>query len=840
MLAALCTLVAAPAFAATISGKISDTGATGLGNMEVRLWKDAGKGYVIDRTLTTAADGTYSFTSVPAGTYKLDARMAPMVAGNFGDRWYDVAPPMADGYVGEDADEITVGDLDVLTGINITLEVLGGLDARVVSGVTPVEGVWVRAESKVDARIHHNDQTDGPCCGTNPHLGRTYFRGMVPGNYRFILYDPAGIYRTTVLPGPYTVTSGNNPNAGDLALTLMVPDPSEPNGSSSAAGTPTIAALPYAPQNASVAPAGDVDYYCFNGVAGERYRATVESKLTIDGVERAHPWFDPMIGLWDGTSITRSNDDAVPGQTRDAVLDSGFLPADGRYCFVVTTFGDSGFTGAGQLSRGEYQLDIRYGNRPPTLSVTYQGAAVPTYPDEIAVDEGQAMAFQLAFADPDGDLLNVEVRHEDGLGMTVTTGHLARQADTATYTWTPDQQAESRSPYELTFRVTDPEYDIRIPVAVRVGAVSVPPTVPTPVEPANGATVTTGDVALVIANSTDPDGDTLTYDYEAEYGEPDGTPEAEATEPESASGMTSTMLTAIPENTTVSWRARAFDGADYSAWSAWSVFTVDAANDPPDAPTIVKPTDGQTLEERQPTIAATVPDDPEGDELTLQIELARDPDFAELVAQSGAIAPGTDPMMVSWLVEELLDWGGEYFVRASATDARGATSMFSEVVAFRVRFEDDLVAPSFSGAYALCEPTTVEALPAEISVLNIDDSGDVVRFEVQIARADAPDVPVSEGAADQSTAIETQVPLTASSEPTAGEHLVRVRAVRGDELSEWTECPLTLAGADGDGTTDENVEGDGCGCGAAGGNASGLFIAALGLALGRVRRRSRK
>ena len=828
-----------PAIAATISGKISDTTGAGLTGMEVRLWADDGKGYSIERVEVTAGDGTYSFASVPAGTYKLDARMAPMVTGNYGDRWYDVAPPNANGYVGADADELVIAESDVLTGMNIELEQLGGLDTRIVAGGSPIQGLRVRAELKSDPRVHHNDQTDGPCCGTNPHLGRAFFRGMVPGNYRFLVYDPTGLYRTTIATGPFTVTAGTDANANDVTVSAMPPDPAEPNGASTDAGTPTISTLPYVPQNASIAPAGDIDYYCFNAVTGERYEARVTSMLTVEGVERRHPWFDPMIGLWNGSAIVASNDDEVPGQTWDAALDTGPLPSDGRWCFVVSTFGDTNFVGAGQLSVGEYQIEIDYGNRPPTLAVNYEGAPAPTPPAEIMTNEGETLVFDLAFSDPDGDILNLEVRHFDNASMSVITGDLVRMADTATYTWTPSQQAATQSPFELTFRATDAEFDLRIPVIVRVGAVSGPPTVPVLLEPADGATVEEYDVALVIENSTDADGDSLTYDFQVEVGEPDDSPEhAFSDVAEGLSGTTSVLVEGLEENARVSWRARAFDGSDYSAWSDWSQFFVDAVNDPPQAPVIVKPERNERLQERQPTIAATVPEDPEGEAVTVSIELARDVDFEDVIATSGELSASTDPTMVSWLTEDLLDWGSVYFARASATDATGATSPFSEVVPFSIRFESELVAPSFSGTFATCQPQRVPSAPTEVTILNVDSSGAVVTFEVEIV-LEGSEEPVLATTAAQSDAIETVATFEVTDvEVEPGRYMLRVRALRGgDEATEWTACPFEITGSGaGEPSVDEVTEDDGCGCATGAGAPSGLLFV-LGLAMLRRRRR---
>src|SRR5206468_1855762 len=53
---------------------------------------------------------------------------------------------------------------------------------------------------------------------------------------------------------------------------------------------------------------------------------------------------------------------------------------------------------------------------------------------------------------------------------------------------------------------------------------------------------------------------------------------------------------AVPENTHVRWRARAFDGNatnGYSPWSNFFNFVVSTVNDPPTAPVITKPADGR-------------------------------------------------------------------------------------------------------------------------------------------------------------------------------------------------------------------------------------------------------
>src|SRR5689334_17525951 len=194
-------LIGAPAIAGSLSGTVRNEASQPLQTMQVRLWALGPKGYTIALSTLTDASGNYAFANVPDGSYKLDARMGPMVSGNYGDRWYDVAAPTSGGYVGEDADIIAIGAADTLTGYDFVLQVLGGFDGRVYSGVNLFAGALIRAERAGESRIHHNDLSQTP-----PHLGEFYLRGMVPANdYRFIVHDPNGAHETFVSEGPYGV-----------------------------------------------------------------------------------------------------------------------------------------------------------------------------------------------------------------------------------------------------------------------------------------------------------------------------------------------------------------------------------------------------------------------------------------------------------------------------------------------------------------------------------------------------------------------------------------------------------------------------------------------------------
>lgn len=101
------------------------------------------------------------------------------------------------------------------------------------------------------------------------------------------------------------------------------------------------------------------------------------------------------------------------------------------------------------------------------------------------------------------------------------------------------------------------------------------PSVPAPKSPTGGQTVPVTQVRLSVYNSTDPEADTLTYDFEIhkasspgdpylfEYGIPEG------------DGTTATgLFSDLSLGTTYLWRARSFDGLEYSEWTAYQTLVV--------------------------------------------------------------------------------------------------------------------------------------------------------------------------------------------------------------------------------------------------------------------------
>ena len=202
------------------------------------------------------------------------------------------------------------------------------------------------------------------------------------------------------------------------------------------------------------------------------------------------------------------------------------------------------------------------------------GTATPTLRLHNATDlDRDSLTYDFVVTTPTGTVVAEVSGILETLGetsWTVTPG----LAENATYRWSARaHDAQSAGPWSNAEQF-------------RVNAVADPPTAPTLVAPAEGATLATRRPLLTVSNATSPDGRTLTYTFEL-YVEGTGgvlTPFDHVSDiPEGASATSWTPSLDLPDGR-YSWRARAGDGVQAGPWMASARFSI-LVDQPPAAPT---------------------------------------------------------------------------------------------------------------------------------------------------------------------------------------------------------------------------------------------------------------
>ncbi|SFN26462.1 MSCRAMM family protein [Dokdonella immobilis] len=349
---------APPAWAGSIAGQVSASpDGTPISGFAVNLLNAAGgKGWAVVQSLTTNASGSYLFSGVAAGNYIIQA--VPMNTPQqclYAQRYFDSMAPYDAGRLDSSADVISIGAGTNITGINFALNTVGSLQGTVTNGSVGLGGVQVRLQDRSDGR-YHVDAVTSASSGT---LGTFTVCGVDPGSYLFWIHDLDAQYDDRIAPGPYIIISGSQFTIGNLVMQPMPVDPYEPNSTLETGTSLPSISLSWDSSGALLSTRGnDVDFYCFEALAGDHYLITTTTDVSISGEPSTSPWVDPVLG-WFSTSpasLLLSNDDA-PGQ-RNARLETGSVTISGRYCVGVTTYGDPDFNGSGQASAGRYALHI--------------------------------------------------------------------------------------------------------------------------------------------------------------------------------------------------------------------------------------------------------------------------------------------------------------------------------------------------------------------------------------------------------------------------------------------------------------------------------------------------
>jgi len=263
----------------------------------------------------------------------------------------------------------------------------------------------------------------------------------------------------------------------------------------------------------------------------------------------------------------------------------------------------------------------------------------PTAPSIVSPGDGE----EVAILEPTLEINNATDDDGDTLTYLFETDHVntfdspARQKSSeiaegtdGTTSWTPSELDDNTIYYWRARAFDGAVYGDWTTGSFLVNVDNEPPDIPTIQNPDEGCLLTMSSPTLSVYPATDPDQDEITYDYEV-YLDANLQDLVTSTENEGTSWKVNVGL---EDQVLYYWRARAFDGVDYSDWCPLVSFSLNTGNAQPGAPTHNNPFNGGIVTTLTPTLSVNNAEDPDNPILTYEFELYSDISLTEPVTSA--------------------------------------------------------------------------------------------------------------------------------------------------------------------------------------------------------------
>lgn len=257
--------------------------------------------------------------------------------------------------------------------------------------------------------------------------------------------------------------------------------------------------------------------------------------------------------------------------------------------------------------------------------VSLNSAPLISGSDENLGDKSGPFSIVYQVSDPDGDAVNITEKINGNILRTIEDAAQETDIELAIDLATWSNLAINQT-HTVTIEATDSFGNVAVRTYTFRKVNAVPSAPGAIISPVAGSTVV-GNVTIQWAEATDPDGDELTYSvfYSADDGE---------TLVPIAIGVTTLMLawdtSTVPEGTNYRIYVRANDGKVDGPFAVSGIFSI-AHNLNPDALLALAPVHTARVP-LQPVFMAQVGTDPEGDPQHFRLQIAKDVNFANIVA----------------------------------------------------------------------------------------------------------------------------------------------------------------------------------------------------------------
>ena len=292
------------------------------------------------------------------------------------------------------------------------------------------------------------------------------------------------------------------------------------------------------------------------------------------------------------------------------------------------------------------------GNNPPTAptcSSPTSGAKVSNLTPDLISNNA---------VDPNGDPLTYQFElYNASFSTQISQSPMITQGSGSTTTWRVPVTLSQKTIYTWRTRAYDSQAWSNW-MTLASFRTNRPPQTPIPRTPVSD-TVFGSVHVLVTNNTTDPDGDTLTYDFVV-YSDSLLTKQVEIglAIPQGVSYTSFTTSGSYTNNKPYWWRVRAYDGGAWCNWSDPKVFWhFDMALDAADAPTLVRPADGSTETNVKPQFQVTWSGSGSS---VCQFDLATDAGFSTIIDGGSVVG---DQGAAVWTANRPLENGQTYHWR---------------------------------------------------------------------------------------------------------------------------------------------------------------------------------